>query len=97
MSILDVVVFRDCVALLFMFRSNVVCAPPRLASVRATRAVFTLGVAGAAATTAAAGRTAVAVTGGVVFALDYDAVIVAVVTVNEEGEELCDELLARIS
>jgi hypothetical protein len=30
----------------------------------------------------------VAVTGGVVLALDHDAVIVAVVAVNEESEEL---------
>ena len=78
-------------------RSNVVRASPRLTSVRATRAVFTLGVAGAAATATAAGRTAVAVTRGVVFAFDHDAVIVAVVAVNEESEELCDGLLAGIS
>ena len=74
-----------------------VCAPPRLASVRATRAVFTLGVARAAATTTAAGRAAVAMAGGVVLALDHDAVIVAVVAVNEESEELCVEVSARFS
>jgi len=90
-SILDVVIFfvRDFpFALLFMCRSNVVCAPPRLASSRATRTVFALGVAGAAGTTTATGRAAVAVTRGVVFALDHDAVIVAVVAVHEESEEL---------
>lgn len=98
-SILDVVLFFwwFSVALLFMCRSNVVRASPRLASAGAARAVFTLGVAGAAATTTAAGGATVAVTGGVVLALDHDAVVVAVVTVNEEGEELRGELSAKVS
>ena len=73
-----------------------VCAPPRLASARAARAVFTLGVAGAAGTTTTDGRAAVAVARGVVFALDHDFLVVAVVAVNEQSEELCDRMLARI-
>lgn len=37
-----------------------------------------------------------AVARGVVFALDYDAVVVAVVAVDEEGEELWSDVSMRL-
>lgn len=74
--------------------SDVILAPSRLASAGASRTVFAVAVTRAATTTAAAGRTAVAVARSVVFALDHDSVVVAVVAVNEECEELRVTLLA---
>jgi hypothetical protein len=67
---------------------DVILTSPRLASARATRAVFALGVTRTASSTAAAGGATVAVARSVVFALDYDFVVVLVVAVNEEGEKL---------
>jgi hypothetical protein len=78
-------------SLLPIRRSHVVWASSRLASARAARAVITLGVARAAGTTAATGRAAVAVTGSVVLTLNHNFFVVAVIAVDEESEELCDD------
>lgn len=65
----------------------VVASAPGHTPVRAARAVVTV-VARAAATAATAGRAAVAMARAMGFALDHDAVVVAVVAVDEESEEL---------